>query len=205
MMSNDTPRWQKIAILVSAFGAFVAALVAGYQGILTRKTVAIDQAITRPFLVIEPSSKTEYLNEIILQTKNTGDIPGRILYESGKSWIDSIPLRTGIDTYSKHIIYPNETVILSHVKLDNPEAIWAGEVEFKIALAVLYETISKDDERRWIAECWLFYNPHNEKLEVWERDEIQVSPNTDKCDIEALMPVGWLDQSKPHWNNSQRR
>lgn len=188
---------------MSALAALVAAVVATYQGYLTRETVKISQAITRPFIVIEPVSQSDSLNKIVLHAKNTGSVPARVLYESGKTWVASNPLRTGIDSASHHVLYPNETVVLSEITLDSPQLILQGSQDLRIGYCTLYESVSLGDSRKWVAESWLFFNPKNRKLEIWKRDETSAKTNVSACYIDKLIPDKWFKSIKPTWRDKE--
>lgn len=165
-MSEKTPTWEKTAILVSAFAAFVAALVALYQGCQMKETIQISYSTTRPFIVIEPVSQSSDLKNIALQAKNTGTIPARVLYESGKTWIEKVPCRTDVDSKSQHVLYPNETVVLSEITPDDPDSILNSERSLKIGFCLLYKSVIPEDSRRWIAESWFYFNPKNKNLQI---------------------------------------
>ncbi|RJP26642.1 MAG: hypothetical protein C4520_00495 [Candidatus Abyssobacteria bacterium SURF_5] len=198
-----TPKWEKIAILTSALAAFVAAVVAAYQGCLTRETIQISQATTRPFIVIEPASQPHSLDVIVLRAKNTGPVPARVLYESGKTWVASKPLRTAVDSASHHVLYPTEAVVLSEITLGSPQLILEGKQDLRIGFCTLYESISPGDTRRWVAESWFFFNPKNRKLEIWKRDEGSEKADVSACHIDELIPKEWFESLEPPWRNRE--
>jgi hypothetical protein len=198
-MTEKTPTWEKAAILVSALAALIAAIIALYQGCQMREAIQIDYSTTRPFLVIEPVSQSSDLKTLVLQAKNTGSIPARVLYESGKTWLDRTPLRTSVDSRSRHVLYPNEIIIVSEILLDDPTLILEGKQRLKIGFCLLYESVSPDDSRRWVAESWFFFNPKNRKLQVWKRDESTVKHSEDSCHVDSLIPDKWLETLSPPW------
>ena len=202
-MSKETPTWEKIAIVASAFAAFIAAMIAIYQGHMMQETVQIDQAVTRPFVVIEPIPQSNDLSKLVLQAKNTGSVPARMLYESGKTWVASTPLRTCVDSPSHHVLYPDEIVVLSEISLDSPEPILLGKQDLRIGYCVLYESISHGDKRRWIAESWFFFNPRNRKLEVWKRDETSANQHIVSCNIDRMIPERWFESRIPPWREKE--
>ena len=164
-----------------------------------RQAIQIDYSTIRPFVVIEPVSQSSDLKALVLQAKNTGTIPARVLYESGKTWLDRAPLRTSVDSRSKHVLYPNETVVLSEIALDNPAPVLEGKQRLKIGFCLLYESVSPEDSRRWIAESWFFFNPKNKKLLIWKRDEAIVKRSKDSCHVDSMIPDKWFESLRPPW------
>ena len=203
-VSKETPAWEKVAILTSALAALIAAFIAIYQGHKMRESVEIGQAVTRPFVVIEPASQPTDLSKIVIRVKNDGPVPARMLYESGKTWIASVPLRTSVDSPSRHILYPEEIVVLSEISFDSPEQILLGKQDLRIGYCVLYESVGKGDVRRWVAKSWFFFNPRNRKLEVWKRDETSANENSLSCHIDQMIPEHWFASTAPLWRDKEK-
>ena len=190
-MSKQTPRWEKFSIVTSALAALAATLIAMYQGYEMKQAIIIDQATSRPFLVIEPAKQPIDLSNIVIQVKNTGSIPGRILRESGKTWIGGMETRTSVDSDSEHLLYPNEDVVICEVTLDSPESILSTTQDLRVGYCVLYESGSASDRRKWLTESWFILNHRNHTLHIWKRDETEVK-ETAVCDIESAIPTNWL-------------
>lgn len=182
---RNTPSWEKIAILISALAALIAALVSIYQGYHLRRTIQIDLSASRPFLTIEPHDSKLTGTPVLLEIKNTGHIPARILYRKGKTWIAGKETRTGIEDREAFVVYPGKPVNVTQVNLDYPENIIKGQDSLRIRYCAVYQSIEPTDTRKWISETWLRYEPRSGRLEIEKRDEKNAGQYVDTCSIDV--------------------
>lgn len=178
----------------------VAAGIAWWQSYQTEKALQLSLSESRPILSLDIAGEKlpADLSRVQFTVKNTGPIPARLTHKATQSWIDG-KTREPTDHTGIDIIMPGETQIISSFDLagELPKDVISGNSDLRYAIAVLYKATTDDDSRRWITDAWIVYSTRKMAFAIRKRDEIQVDPSLEKCNLDILKPSDWSSWYPP--------
>lgn len=152
----------------------------------------------RPLLRIS-FNDVEAPGKIVAIVKNSSEIPIRIIQKRGLSWLNGLP-GTEIPIEQTIAIPPGYTAdIFTFEVRGDLMPLRRGETVYRAALCLIYETALSTDRRRWLTEHWFEYNrarPNGHYIIFWKQDDRSLKGVSDGCNLERLMPSGWLDMEK---------
>ncbi len=135
---------------ISLFIAAIVAIVALWSIKITRDSLRLTRAVTRPFLTLEKAEYDPHMPEIILYVCNTGALPGDGVSVEIFFWrlIDDRLLIIGSISHPLPSIFPKEEKILASViNQDMLKYINSGE-EARILVSIKYQSIEKECNTR---------------------------------------------------------
>ncbi len=138
------------------------------------------------------------LSRVQFEVKNAGSIPARLVHKATQPWVDG-GTRPATDHMNVDVVFPGETQIISSFDLNGelPSRVIVGTSDLRYAIAVLYESTTKDDTRRWVTDAWIVFSSRKKAFAIRKRDEIQVESETRLCDLQRLQPSDWLSWKPP--------
>jgi len=210
--SKKTTVWEKWSVVIQvliAFGAIVAVGVASYQASKFRESIEIQQAINRPFLYTHLGSSYKDFTEegkIVVNIENTGSLPGRLLYKSTKLWIDNEEILMQ-DYRVQDVVYPNNDVESLSILFDIDKHRTAIEEkrQFKMGYCILYESATQGDDRKWMAQSWMYYKFLSKRIVFWLRDDSNVPYTQNEIDVANFIPEGWFEHEEPPWHRVKNK
>ena len=149
----------------------------------------------RPLLRVS-FNDAEAPSKIVAMAKNSSVIPLRIIQIRGLTWLNNFP-GTEHSKAQTIVIPPGHTnAIFTFSVGGDLIPIRKGEEIYRAALCLIYETGLSTDRRRWLAEYWFEYEPNRPNghyVSFWKQDDRGLKGASDGCDLERVMPSGWLD------------
>lgn len=190
-------RWTVIGIqLLIAMGAIGAFWVASDQASKFRKSLEIQQAITRPFIFIETADQPDEYKDpkILFRFINRGVLPGRLLYFTFQAWVDVLE-DFGKESKVETILYPDEITKFKVLSFSEEafSPIKEGGRKLRIGACAIYESASAGDDRRWLAQSWFEFSSKDEKVVIKIREEEAVSMMVKKVNLKDYLPEDWVD------------
>ncbi len=149
----------------------------------------------RPLLRVS-FNDAEAPGKIVAIVKNSSEDPLRIIQNRGMTWLNGI---SGTETSkAQTILLPpgNTNHIFTFELSGDLMPIRQGEEVYRAALCLIYESALGRDRRRWRTEHWFEYEsnrPNGYYVSFWKQDDEMIKGASDSCDLEGLMPLGWLD------------
>lgn len=163
----------------------------------TRKAVASQRSAERPFLQIQPVSFEPSTRDIPLDVKNTGSVPGRIVYSIHQGWINGDdafePIEVRIGSHVA-VVYPDESAHIHSPRIapDKWARIVEGTADLRMVSCIVYVSTDPGDDRAWEAEVFWDTRGRMPRSFWWaRRDERLLTAGVRPCDLNQPLLMEW--------------